>query len=401
MRQFFIYTFVGASIAILELIDSAFANNISIDSICVMSAFAIVYWCINIFCKAGEYAYNIKLKYETECFILNIISTAICSILMILLRNQIPHLYKLTDRQYELFSICIFWKAVFLIFSKIESYFRTYIEITCQNKHIVISNIIFYVSMIALDALVIINHGECYHLIITTGLADVITVIYYIIFCRFKFKRPSIKILKECIMSAKDILIDRVLGKVATVVFNICASYLGTELYALHSVGYGIATNVEEVTNCCYTYQVVRLKAIENVKDKYEESKKIAKKIFIPTVLISYVVAAIMVVPMKGSLNLLDALFITALYNSQSILIQLYENHRGYLTSCAATKCLRLGGLFGIISRIPIAIISILTPINIYGFALGSGLDFLVRGIYYWNESKKIANNGNRELLTE
>ena len=93
MRQFFIYTFVGASIAILELIDSAFANNISIDSICVMSAFAVVYWCINIFCKAGEYAYNIKLKYETECFILNIISTAICSILMILLRNQIPHLY--------------------------------------------------------------------------------------------------------------------------------------------------------------------------------------------------------------------------------------------------------------------------------------------------------------------
>ena len=191
-------------------------------------------------------------------------------------------------------------------------------------------------------------------------------------------------------MSTKDILIDRIFGKIDTIVFNICASYLGTELYALHSVGYGIANNIEEVTNCCYTYQVVRLKAIENVKDKYEESKKIAKQIFIPTILVSYIVAAIMVIPMKASLNLLDALFITALYNSQSILIQLYENHRGYLTSCGATKCLRLGGLFGIISRTPIAIISVLTPIGIYGFALGSGIDFLVRGIYYWNESKKL-----------
>lgn len=43
MRQFFVFLFTGASIAILDLIDSAFGNHISLDSICVMSAFTVIY----------------------------------------------------------------------------------------------------------------------------------------------------------------------------------------------------------------------------------------------------------------------------------------------------------------------------------------------------------------------
>lgn len=43
MKQFFIFLFTGASIAILDLIDSAFGNHISLDSICVMSAFTVIY----------------------------------------------------------------------------------------------------------------------------------------------------------------------------------------------------------------------------------------------------------------------------------------------------------------------------------------------------------------------
>lgn len=43
MKQFFIFLFTGASIAILDLIDSAFGNHISLDNICVMSAFTVIY----------------------------------------------------------------------------------------------------------------------------------------------------------------------------------------------------------------------------------------------------------------------------------------------------------------------------------------------------------------------
>lgn len=392
MRQFFVFLFTGASIAILDLIDSAFGNHISLDSICVMSAFTVIYWCADCVCKAGEYAYRVKLKYESECFVFQVAITLLCSFILIAFRVPIARIYSLTDTQYELLSMCLFYKGLCLIFGKLESFYRNYIALTCQNKHIVVSNIIFYVTMIGADALVIAFGGECYHLVIATGVADAITVVYYLIFCRFKWKKPTFERLKECVSCAKDIVIDRVLGKVATVVFNICASHLQTEIYALHSIGYAIASSLEECTDCCYTFQIVRLKAIDNLKEKYDMCKKLSKKVFIPIVLVDYGVAILMVLPMKGVVDFKSALIITLLYNTQCILLQLYENHRGFLTSCGATECLRLGGLFGILVRIPIAIISIITPIGIYGFALGSGIDFFIRGLYYKYKSINLVN---------
>lgn len=392
MRQFFVFLFTGTSIAILDLIDSAFGNHISLDSICVMSAFTVIYWCADCVCKAGEYAYRVKLKYESECFVFQVAITLLCSFILIAFRVPIAHIYSLTDTQYELLSMCLFYKGLCLIFGKLESFYRNYIALTCQNKHIVVSNIIFYVTMIGADALVIAFGGECYHLVIATGVADAITVVYYLRFCRFKWKKPTFERLKECVSCAKDIVIDRVLGKVATVVFNICASHLQTEIYALHSIGYAIASSLEECTNCCYTFQIVRLKAIYNLKEKYEMCRKLSKQVFIPTVLVDYGVAILMVLPMKGVVDFKSALIITLLYNTQCILLQLYENHRGFLTSCGATECLRLGGLFGILVRIPIAIISIITPIGIYGFALGSGIDFFIRGLYYKYKSINLVN---------
>lgn len=392
MRQFFVFLFTGASIAILDLIDSAFGNHISLDSICVMSAFTVIYWCADCVCKAGEYAYRVKLKYESECFVFQVAITLLCSFILIAFRVPIARIYSLTDTQYELLSMCLFYKGLCLIFGKLESFYRNYIALTCQNKHIVVSNIIFYVTMIGADALVIAFGGECYHLVIATGVADAITVVYYLIFCRFKWKKPTFERLKECVSCAKDIVIDRVLGKVATVVFNICASHLQTEIYALHSIGYAIASSLEECTNCCYTFQIVRLKAIDNLKEKYDMCKKLSKQVFIPTVLVAYGVAILMVLPMKGVVDFKSALIITLLYNTQCILLQLYENHRGFLTSCGATECLRLGGLFGILVRIPIAIISITTHIGIYGFALGSGIDFFIRGLYYKYKSINLVN---------
>lgn len=259
MKQFLIFLFTGASIAILDLVDSAFGNQISLDSICVMSAFTVLYWCFSALCTVGEYAYRVKLKYESECFTLQVTITLICSFILIVFRVPLSHIYSLTDTQYDLLAMCLLCKGICLIFGKLETFFRTYIALSCQNKHIIISNIIFYSTMIVADAIVIALHGECYHLVITTGIADAITVIYYLIFCRFKWSKPTFKRLKECIKCARDIVIDRVLGKVATIGFNICASHLSTDMYALHSIGYAIATSLEECTNSCYTLKIIMM----------------------------------------------------------------------------------------------------------------------------------------------
>lgn len=395
MKQFYIFLINAILVSILDLIDSAFGNSISVDSICVLSAFTIVYWTVNVVCRIGEYAYRIKMGDESNCLALNLISTIICSIILISCRNIIPRIYDLTETQYQLFSMCLLYKGLFLIIAKLESFISQYITLKCMNKQMIIGNIIFYVSMIITDAIVVLSKGECYHLILATGICDSIVVIYYVFFCRVlkNFKLPDRKGIWNCFLCAKDLLIDRLLGKVATITFSICASHLGTTLYAIHSVAYTIATSTEEVTNCIYTNQIIRLQYIDDIRQKYKELITMAKKMFLPTTLVVYIVAILLIVPLKGTLEFGQVFWFVLMYATQCILIQMYENHRGFLTSCKATKVLRYGGLVGIFIRIPIAIIGGFTPIGIYAFAFGSGIDFLFRGLYYRRESIKLVNN--------
>ena len=100
--------------------------------------------------------------------------------------------------------------------------------------------------------------------------------------------------------------------------------------------------------------------------------------------------AILLAIPLKGDLKFGQVFWFVLMYSTQCILVQIYENHRGFLTSCKATKVLRYGGLVGIIIRVPIAIIGGFTPVGIYAFAFGSGIDFLFRGLYYRRESLKL-----------
>lgn len=95
---------------------------------------------------------------------------------------------------------------------------------------------------------------------------------------------------------------------------------------------------IKECTNCLYTYQVVKLKTINNIREKWKACRKIMKQLYIPTSLLCYIIAVIMVIPMKGVIEFKSALLITLLYNTQCLLIQSYENYRGFLTACEATE---------------------------------------------------------------
>ena len=69
MGQFFIYIINALGVAIFDLVDSAFGNNLGLDSICVLSAFTIITWCANVMGNLGTYAYEVKMKYFSECVI--------------------------------------------------------------------------------------------------------------------------------------------------------------------------------------------------------------------------------------------------------------------------------------------------------------------------------------------
>lgn len=61
-------------------------------------------------------------------------------------------------------------------------------------------------------------------------------------------------------------------------------------------------------------------------------------------------------------------------------------------------RCLMFDGLFGIFVRIPVALISYYCGFGIFGFGMASGIDFLIRGIYFKICSiKGLRENNGRE----
>jgi Na+-driven multidrug efflux pump len=64
---------------------------------------------------------------------------------------------------------------------------------------------------------------------------------------------------------------------------------------------------------------------------------------------------------------------------------------RGYLTSADRSDLLRWAGLIGIAVRVPYTLICYYTPLGLMGFALGTSVDYLFRGMYYYLCSKRIS----------
>lgn len=392
MKQLWIFVLQGIFVGICEKIDTAFGNNISIDAICVLSAYTIITWVTYCIYQMGSYSYRIMLSKEKNNLLISVVVSLLLSVLVFALSDYIPYIYSLTEKQNVLFSKCLKMHALCIPFFSIGEFIYRYMLIKCMNKLMFVTNVIFYTMMIGLDAIVYFKGYDLDALIFSTFISYLVYDIIIVIYSGILKVEDNIELvtLKECLKHSTNMLIDRLLGKVATVTYNIYASKLGTEMYAIHSVCYSIAVFTEYITNSLYDYQIVRLKAYNDIKDKFNTCMGILKKVLIPLTILGYFSSFLLLMMVHGKVSIQSCIIPLILYCSQVFFIQLYESLRGYLTSLRKSELLKWAGLIGIFVRIPVTLIAYYCNIGIYGFALASSLDFLCRGFYFYICSKRI-----------
>lgn len=398
MSQLWIFVLQGLFLGVCSQIDSAFGNNISIDAICVLSAYTVITWITYCIYQIGGYAYRILLSKEKNCMLISVITSIIVGITIVLLSNHIPKIYNLTDTQDILFSKCLKVHGITIPLLAIGEYLFNYMKFQCMNKKLNITNVMFYVIMIGLDVIIFINGGDLNHLLLATTVAYLIYDIT-LIFCSGILKstdKINIKDIKLCFKHGFNMITDRVLGKIATLVYNVFASKLGTEAFAVHSICYSIACFTENVTNSLFDYAVVRLVTIEDAKKKFKKCIDIMKKNCIPLALVSYAASYLLLLFMHGDVPITECIVPLAVYCIQSFFIQLYEGLRGYLTSLRRSDLLRWAGLVGIISRVPLTSLVHYTGLGLYGFAVIVSIDFVFRGIYFLVCHKVLINKSDR-----
>lgn len=386
-RQFLFFLMQNVFIGICGMVDIGFGNRIDIDSVCVFAAYTVITWTTYHCYFIGAYAYRVVLDKAKMCFLIQVAAGIFSGIFVYIMSARLPYLYDLTDNQYLLFTNCLKIHAVSCPVLAIREFLGNYVEYTCRNKQAFTGNLILYSTMIITDAIVFLAGGDLRGLLWCTLFCSVIYSTYEL-FASGILKEVFAFDIWECCELLKhgfNTWIDRITGKVATIVFNIYASRLGTELYSIHAVCYALGIFTENFTNALYTYETVALsKKTVSLKNKFVYCIRLAEKYAGFLLLFGYGIAYLLLLFTHGKVPILDCVLYTGLYCTEIMTLLFYEPVRAYLTSEHQTKYLRYGGVFGILVRIPIVLVGYYLTHSLILFAVASAVDFGMRGLYFY-----------------
>lgn len=383
-KQFIYFLIDGIFIAVFELIDTAFSNNINIDTIVATSSYMLITWVTYCIYSIGSYGYRVINKNEKLCLLVNMFTSIIPCIILVLFRRKIVLLYGLTENQNEILSSAIFVHAVGLPFRAIGEFLSQYLKIKKLNKLMFISNIVYYAQMIIGNSIALLINRSLSSLLVSTNLCWIVYCIIILCFSGlFKEKcEYNIKSLLEILKHGGLVVLDKVFGKVATVTYVVFASKLDTIQYAIHSISFEVAVSTEYLTEGVHYSQLTTLNNCRlNINNKIKLINQCMKKIYPITLLAGYIFAIIMTIVIKGEIGLISVIPFVCIYTLQIISQVYYQSYRALIMNTGNTNIMVFNGIIGILVRVPVTLISYYTPIGLFGFGLASFLDYGVRGI--------------------
>lgn len=373
------YVFIGLG----DMVDIAFINASGVDSICVLSAYMVIIWCSVKITGIGKYAYRVYMKYKSECIILSVLSSLIVTFIFIFLNESITRMYSLTDTQYEHFENVLVIAGSMCVFRTLGDFGYEYLILKEKHKLAFTLNIVFYAVLIGTDAFVYFTTKVIEHYYLATLFSYLVWFVLLLIFTDFfkELYRPNMLKLKKCAKSGFDIVIEGSVGKIATLVYNIYASKLGTELYAIHAVCYSVCVFCE---NYSYPFRIHTITQLskEDKNDAYDNMKNIIKKQSWIGIILTLVSIPIYLIFVKGSLDYAICLYFAIIYTSDILPMIYFDILCGYATVCRKTEFLKKSSLVGVLVRIPAVVILFYGGCGIYALALPCFLDFFARMCY-------------------
>jgi len=375
-------------IEVCDNVDTAFGNNLGIDSICVLAAFITFKWALDKLICFGQYSYSVVLKDEKLCLLLNVLVGAITGIIVFALRDFIPHLYSLTTEQYSLFSKCLVVYSMGTVIHAISEFLYMYLLYSNKMKMVYGMNVLYYALLFSTDYMVIKNGFDLSVLIGCTVVCEAVyCLIIFIISdfrktnCNFSFKN-TVALIKHGL----NIMFEQVITKIATLFFQCCASRLGTELFAIHSVCFSVSVLLESYTYSMNVFTVSRLSKVKTILHKYRAHFWIIRKygLFVLSLVAVSIMPALLL--LHGSVPIKDCIPFVFVYCLDSIVLLIYEVSDACLVSAQRTDILKFESMIGIAVRIPLILLTLHFKWGLVGFALSIILDFTARVIY--NEIK-------------
>ena len=406
MKEFIsiLISFIFMSIA--DSIDSAFNNLISIDAIVVTGSFLLIDSIFKSFGEIGIYTYRTTRKNEWQYLWFNIIFGILMGIIVFICKNLIINIFDLSEIQKDMLSILLNFYIAYVVLGRLSNGIFEIIRLKGQLKLYRKSLIVYYISLVGLDAIVYILTKNLTLLFIATILSWIISIIYMLYNLKLKFEFPNKESLKNVIKYGFAYSSERLLSRIFLLLYGVVASHMGTENYSIHTICYSVCLTLEIITNAYQATLMIKVPKGKTYEEQYNNCINMRNKCFALIIILNFVFSFIYLIISHGSLPLYKCFPYIIFYSFGVFGLYPYETYKTLCIAQGKSFILLIGSTIGVIIRLLICLLFINTSFALFVFGIVNFIDFYSRSIVYKivlyklnKENKlKIERNGDETL---
>lgn len=383
MKEFIsiLVSFIFMSIA--DSIDSAFNNLISVDAIIVTGSFLLIDSIFKSFGEIGTYTYRTIRKNEWQYLWFNIIFGLLMGVIVFISKSMIVNIFNLSQMQREMLYILLNFYTVYVIFGRLANGIFELIRLKGMLKLYRKSLIVYYISLIGLDAMAYIFTRDLKLLFIATIVSWCISIVYMLYKLNLKFEFPSKESLKNVIKYGLAYASERVLSRIFLLLYGVIASYMGTEKYGIHTICYSVCLTLEIITNAYQATLMIKVPEGKTYEEQYSNCMNMKKSCFPLIIILNFVFAFIYLLISHGSLPLYRCFPYIIFYSIAILGLYPYETYKTLCITQGKSYILLIGSTIGVIIRFLICPLFINTSFSLYIFGIVNLIDFYSRSIIY------------------
>lgn len=383
MREFIsiLISFIFMSIA--DSIDSAFNNLISIDAIVVCGSFLLLDSIFRSFSEIGIYTYRTTRKNEWSYLWFNVLFGLLIGAIVFLCRNFIVNMFSLTNIQKDMLSILLSFYLGYVVLGRLSNAIFEIVRLKGELKLYRKSLIVFYVSLIGLDALAYLFTKNLTLLFVATMVSWLISILYMLYHLKLKFEFPNKEAFKNVIKYGLPYSSERMLSRIFLLLYGIIASHLGTEQYSIHTICYSVCLTLEIITNAYQATLMIKVPEGKTYKEQYNNCMNLKNKCFSLILLLNFVFTFVYLLISHGSLPLYKCFPYIIFYSVGVFGLYPYETYKTLCITQGKSFILLIGSTIGVIIRFLICLLFINTPFALFIFGIVNFVDFYSRSIIY------------------
>lgn len=387
------YIVVEFTNIILITIDKSLSNSIGPIAIIVFGAFVSLDSAINVIQECISQSHNIVLARDrnnskdinTTGIFLQIISSVLISSLIFVFANKITYIYTLETDARNILTVLLKLKALQLPILAVSYISKNDLKIKNKTNLILIATSISSLFNIIGDLVSIkLGFGEV-GIYFATIFATILNTLLLLIFTKYKHATIRIKYVKEILFHVKDFLFNKVIQKIAYILYERVASSFGTYIYLLNCICGNVVLILIQLTDGYYSGLLVSY--AESIENKEKNLLHKVNKVGIYSFLFSIIFAIIVPYPawffLGRAVTWSECGIYVYIYVTEFFTYVINNNYLAYLSANKDTKSIRLTSFIGgICVRLPLLYLIKYFNLGLVGLGLVCTVDRVIRTIY-------------------